>query len=143
MGLLPAIVKTRKARRFLEALTQTANVTAAAELAGVSRRALYKWRNANEDFARAWNEALELGLDALEDALMVRAKDGTTRPIYQQGKLVGHEQQFDNRAAEFILERRRPEVWGARLKVDVTVDIASRLAAARQKRLKVINDESS
>src|SRR5580700_4431629 len=35
-------------------------------------------------FSTAWDEALERGLDALEDEVMRRAKDGVAEPVYYQ-----------------------------------------------------------
>jgi hypothetical protein len=39
-------------------------------------------------FSTAWDEALERGLDALEDEVMRRAKDGVAEPVYYQGRVV-------------------------------------------------------
>lgn len=128
---LPVKVAARKREKFLAALSESASVRASCKLAGVSRQSVYTWRSKDESFLAAWDEAIELGLDALEDALQERAKDGTRRPIYQGGKLVGHEQVYDNRAAEFILRCRRPDRYGDRTSLDVhlTAELPARMAA--------------
>uniref|UniRef100_UPI001C125D70 hypothetical protein n=1 Tax=Chromobacterium subtsugae TaxID=251747 RepID=UPI001C125D70 len=45
----------------------TANVSATAKKARISRRHMYRLRKDNEDLAAAWQEAIALGTAALED----------------------------------------------------------------------------
>ena len=49
---------------------QTPSVSAAAEAAGVSRATVYAWAERDAKFARAWREAREVGLDAIEDSIL-------------------------------------------------------------------------
>ena|SRR5215207_1798964 len=49
---------------FLELLRETANVSASAAWAGISRRAVYKAREKSEEFREAWEDALEEATDA-------------------------------------------------------------------------------
>lgn len=130
-----ARVAAGRRERFLLALTEKPDVLAACKRAGLPRTTAYAYRRQHPEFMKAWDDALEQGLDALEHAYIARALNGTRRPVFQGGKLVGHEPQFNDRATEFILSRRRPDVWGERVKVDLTVDIAARMLAARQRRL--------
>ena len=67
--------KSEAAQReqFLAALSQTASVTRACEIANLPRRTVYNWRAMDPEFARAWEVALDLGTDALEDEAIRRA----------------------------------------------------------------------
>lgn len=61
--------------RFLAVLGSCGNITHACKLAKAGRTALYGRRKVDEEFARAWDEALEMGVGALEDEAMSRAFD--------------------------------------------------------------------
>lgn len=62
---------------FLAALENTGSVTAAAEAAGVHRTAAYKQRSGDKAFSQQWDEAIDQGADALEDAARKRAFAGS------------------------------------------------------------------
>ncbi len=64
---------TAQRRRFLEALAESCNVRASAQVAGVSVQALYAWRARHQGFARAWGEALRAGYEQLEERLLRHA----------------------------------------------------------------------
>jgi hypothetical protein len=59
-----------KEKRFLRTLSVTANVTLAAEEAGVSARACYWQRTRRPGFARRWDAALEEGVMTVEMQLI-------------------------------------------------------------------------
>jgi hypothetical protein len=65
---------------FLRVLGECGNVSASAEAAGIGRNALYDWRRDDPKFAAAWEEALVVGADALEDEAKRRAMDGSDAP---------------------------------------------------------------
>ena len=67
-----------KQRRFVAALAASGIVTQAARAIGVSMEALYKLRQrpGAEGFAAAWDEALRLGAERLEDCALERAMAG-------------------------------------------------------------------
>ena len=118
---------------FLMHLGRTGSVTFAAARASLPRRALYKRRAADETFAGQWEEALQLGVDRLQDDAMRRALQGTQRAVFRNGRQVGSVQQFDNRLLQFLLKAHRPETYGERGKPGVSplpFDLAQRLAAA-------------
>ena len=50
------------------------SVAAACDKAVVGRTAAYAWRKDDEEFAAAWDAAIEIGTDALEDEAVKRAK---------------------------------------------------------------------
>lgn len=59
---------------FLLILSQGNSITAAARAIGVSRQAIYNYRDHDAAFKRAWDNAIEEGLDTLEDEAIKRAK---------------------------------------------------------------------
>ncbi len=68
---------------FLAALMQHGNVSRAARAAKISRMQLYRERAAAPDFAKAWRDAQQIGLDSLEDVANTRArKDSDTLLIF-------------------------------------------------------------
>lgn len=100
--------------RFLDALSQTASVTRACEVASLPRRTVYNWRARDPAFAGAWEAALDLGTDALEDEAVRRAMQGTERPVYQGKTLVGHIRDYSDTLLIFMLKARRPEKYRER-----------------------------
>ena len=89
-------IRTSKNRkRFLAAIADSGNITAACDAARLSRAAMYAWRADDPSFAAEWDAALERGLDSLEDELMRRAKEGTAglsrRPTrWPHPRILGH-----------------------------------------------------
>jgi len=78
---------TRARDTFITLLAQGASITKASEEAGIARSTAYEWREADEAFAALWDEALEAGIDRLEDEARRRAVDGVERPVVAMGKL--------------------------------------------------------
>lgn len=70
---------------FLQALRETCNVTRAAQAAGVSTSTVYSHKDNDALFAERYNEALEEGLDMLEDNVRKRAFEGLIEPVFHQG----------------------------------------------------------
>jgi transcriptional regulator with XRE-family HTH domain len=66
-----------KQERFFEVLGDTANLTAAAAAAGVSRMTISNWRRKDAAFARRWAATLEEGYALLEMHLLGMALFGT------------------------------------------------------------------
>lgn len=64
-----------KARRqlFLDTLAATCNVRRSIEAAGMTSSGAYQLRRRDPDFAALWNEALAIGYQRLEEALLERA----------------------------------------------------------------------
>jgi hypothetical protein len=67
-----------KAKRelFLKTVAETCNVARAAHAAGVGKSTPYRLRRADPAFDALWREALLLGYDRLEEALLSRALEG-------------------------------------------------------------------
>lgn len=100
---------------FLEALAKRGNITESAAAAGVARRTVYQWRDADPEFASAWDDALEQAADAMEAELWRRAVEGVEKPIYQQGMQVGTVREYSDTLLIFRLKGARPEVYRERI----------------------------
>lgn len=105
-------------RALLDALAETANVTWACQATGVPRRTAYDWRDADPAFAKGWEEAVELGTDALEDEAIRRAHQGVDKPVYQGGRKVGTVREYSDTLLIFMLKARRPEKFKERAQID-------------------------
>jgi len=64
---------------FLNALREGHTVGFAAQVAGVSRRYVYRQRERSRQFAREWEEALQDGLERLLEMARARAADKTDK----------------------------------------------------------------
>lgn len=97
---------------FLEALEHSPDVSFACKMAGIARSTAYRRQQADEEFALAWHDALNVSLDKLVAALFRRA-------IAE-----------DTRAAMFLLKSHRPEVYGDRFQVQHQGELKHRVNAA-------------
>lgn len=116
-----------KGEKFLKTLRQTGgNVSRACKAEGIARRTAYDWRNDDADFAAAWDEAVEAGLDDLEQEAYRRAFRGTRKPVYQGGKLAGHVQEYSDTLAIFLLKGGRPNKYRDRQEIigNLNVDVS-------------------
>jgi hypothetical protein len=73
-----------------------------------------KWPEHDEEFAMRWRDAIEEGIDRLEDEAIRRARDGVKRPVFYMGQVVGHVQEYSDSLLKFLLEAKRPAVYRAR-----------------------------
>jgi hypothetical protein len=72
---------------FCAALASGAMVGEAAAEASINRATAYNWREADADFAAAWDEALQAGTEILEAEATRRAVHGVEEPVVYQGQL--------------------------------------------------------
>jgi hypothetical protein len=122
--------------RFLEGLAAGMSVTAAAALAGVHRDTAYGWKERDPEFAEAWMRARNAGTDRLEDEGWRRAFEGTERPVFQQGQLVGHIREYSDNLLMFLLRGRRPEYRdNSKLEVSGNLTLTHLVEQAAQRRI--------
>jgi len=100
-----------KRDRFIEVIAETANVTRAAEAIGVSRMRLYHLRKADEEFKKAWDDAVEIGVAALEDEATRRAVEGWEEPVFYQGQMTGTVRKFSDTLLMFRMKGQWPEKY--------------------------------
>ena len=99
---------------FIETLAATKCVDEACRRVGMSDTSAYELRGrpCGAAFARAWELALEVKLDRLEDSAIDRSINGVPRPIFYKGEQVGEYRHFDERLTMFMLRSRRPARFG-------------------------------
>lgn len=78
----------RWVKGFLVALSTTGNVRAACEATRIDRKTAYNRRDADEDFAAAWADALDEAADLLELEARRRAYEGVRRLKFDRGTLI-------------------------------------------------------
>lgn len=110
----------KRRREFVAALRESANVRSAAAAAGIDRQTAYNWRKELPDFARAWDDAIEDAIDTLEVEAIRRARDGVTKPVYQQKEHVGDVQEYSDTLMVVLLKAHRPAKYRERVEVDQT-----------------------
>lgn len=77
---------------FLQALALVPVVAHACKAAGIDRTTAYSARDHNEDFAKAWDDAMENGVDEAEAEAFRRAVQGFEEPVVYQGAVSYHVQ---------------------------------------------------
>jgi hypothetical protein len=94
-----------KMARFLDALAQSASVSAAAASVGMSRQSAYRLRArlSGQPFDYAWEAALEFGLQQLAHAALDRALNGVEEPVFHAGEQIGTRTRYDERLTMFLL----------------------------------------
>jgi len=129
-------------RAFLEVLTATANVTAAARAAGVSKVAAYNRRKLWPAFAAAWDAAIAEGYVRLE-TLLIGAATATLEPAPAPAACEMPEMSVDQAMNLLRLHRAsqrggRGQRYGWRRELpdieEVRAEIERRLAALRKAR---------
>lgn len=98
-----------KRAAFLKALEENGgNITAACKTARYARQTAYEARERDPAFAKAWDEAVERGIDALEDEALRRAHNGTLKPVFYRGEKCGSVREYSDTLLIFMLKAKRP-----------------------------------
>lgn len=102
--------------KFLDALRQTGNVTAACEAAYVDRRTAYREKKSNAEFSRAWDEALEIAIEGMELEARRRAVEGRDEPVFgriakDRDGVVGHIRKYSDVLLIFLLKAHKPAIY--------------------------------
>lgn len=100
---------------FLEALSAQPTVTSSCAYAGVSKKTVYRWRNASPPFAEAWDLALQIERDSFERNVRRWASTGlpiietrTEKEFDADGKVVKERTVTVEKA---IRSERLAELW--------------------------------
>lgn len=112
-GRTPRYREQRK-QKFLRALAECGVITDAAKVAGVERKTVYRWREQDPDFAKAWDEAEQEAADKLEREAIRRAVEGVEEPVFHQGKIVGYVRKYSDTLLIFLLKGYKPERYKER-----------------------------
>lgn len=133
---------------FLAELSKTGNVSAAARKAKVNRDSTYAARDYEEkqdptaraaamEFARAWDNAMEVAIDALEAEARRRAVDGTLEPVgWYKGESGGKVRRYSDTLLIVLLKGHRPEKYRENIHTEhagaVAVVTSDEMARARK-----------
>ena len=123
--------EAKKRETFLRALESTGSVFRACQIARLPRATAYRWRDADREFASAWQRSQQLGSDALQDEAIRRAVEGTARKKFYKGQPIidpetGEQYvEYDYSDALLIrmLEARRPDLFKPRSDMPVGTHI--------------------
>ncbi len=128
----------KKRTAFLISLIETGgNVSRACEVAGLARQRVYEWRTVDEQFALAWDEAVETGTEELEQEARRRAYSGVDEPVFYQGEACGTIRKYSDTLLIFLLKGRKPDKYRERFTIDVNkldADIERELALITARR---------
>jgi hypothetical protein len=97
---------------FIDSLAQCGSVTMAAHSVRMSARSAYALldKDGSDSFAKAWDQALMMGIDALRGAVMQRALKGGWVPVTRHGRVVGRRFRYFDRLACSVLSGRAMDV---------------------------------
>jgi len=101
--------------RFIEALADLGSVRAAAHAVNMAPEGAYLLRRHPEadEFRAAWDAALALGVQRLEDIAMDRALNGVEVPVYAYGNIVGTRTVYNDALLMFLLRNRAAHRFNA------------------------------
>ena len=103
MGRKPIKFTLEKRKRFLELLREfKGNVSATCRAMNINQVTPYDWRKRDPDFGREWKQVIEETTEELEREAYRRACEGTEKPVYQGGKLVGYQKEFSDTLMIFL-----------------------------------------
>jgi hypothetical protein len=132
-----------KLTAFCAALSETCNVGKACAAVGISRYTAYKWRKELPAFDEAWEEAMRVGVTALEDEAHRRAFEGVNKPLVHQGRftnlvdidgepvlddngnpVVASTKEYSDTLAIFLLKAHAPEKYRENSRVELSGNLA-------------------
>jgi len=107
-------------RAFIEALADTGSVTRAAGMVNIAQANCYALRRAPgaESFRRAWEAALDFGVQRLRDIAFERAIEGQLIPVFAGGKLMGYRRKHNDALLMFLLRQYGQDAEGRRTVVN-------------------------
>jgi hypothetical protein len=110
-----------KKAAFLSAFAELGTVTHAAIAAGIERTTHYRWVKEDDAYAKGFVEAEGKAIDSLEREARRRAIEGTEKPIYQGGQMVGTVREYSDTLLIFLMKGANPSRY--RERIDLTVDV--------------------
>lgn len=107
-------------KAFIEALADTGSVTRAAGLVNIAQRNAYALRRAPgaEEFRRAWDAALDFGVQRLKDVAFERAMNGELIPVFIGGRLRGFRRKYNDTLLMFCLRHYGQDTGGKRTTIN-------------------------
>lgn len=134
----------QRQRGFIEALADLGSVKAAAHAVNMTPEGAYLLRRHPEaaEFRRAWEAALKLGVQRLEDVAMERALYGVEVPVYHFGAVVGTRRVHNDRLLMFLLRNRAHKRFAADSHTNADAATQAQLARLKKQWRKEWDDEA-
>jgi len=101
-------------KEFLRMIAEFPSVLAACRALNISITAVHRAKLIDDDFAAAWNVAIDIGYDILEAEALRRAVLGVEEPVYDKGRIVGYVTKYSDSLLAFLLKGRRRQIYGER-----------------------------
>ena len=107
-------------KAFIEALADTGSVQIACRMVNMTTVGAYYLRRqpGAEAFRRAWEAALDFGVQRLKDEAFERAMHGQLVPVFAAGKLMGFRRKKNDRLLMFCLRHYGQDAQGRRVTVN-------------------------
>jgi hypothetical protein len=106
---------------FIRTLATTGIVGRAATAAGWTTSYAHGLKKSDPEFMEMWINAIDFATDALEEAARRRAVDGVVKPVFQQGRLVGHVTEYSDGLLTTLLKAKRPKEFRDNISLDAEV----------------------
>jgi hypothetical protein len=107
-----AVLAKKKRKVFLSVLAKTGRVSEAARAVGYTDTAtLQAFRRNDEEFAEAWNYALDAAAHVLEEEAIRRATEGVLEPVFYKGEVAGYKTNYSDTLLMFVLRGLKPGVY--------------------------------
>jgi hypothetical protein len=101
-------INTALRRKFVMLLAENGGIVKhACRDLSISPDKIYQERKKNPKFRKAWEAAIQRGIDRLEDEAKRRALDGHEEPIYYKGELCGYRRVVSDSLLALILKAYR------------------------------------
>jgi hypothetical protein len=112
--------KAKRQQAFIMAFMDCASIVKACKKSKVPRQTVYDWFEADDKFREAFDKASIAALGVLEDEAVRRAYEGTLKPVYQSGRLVGKVREFSDQLLIILLKARAPQKYKDRFAGELT-----------------------
>lgn len=119
-------------KAFIEALADTGSVSRAAAMCNMAQANAYTLRRAPgaEEFRRAWDAALDYGVQRLKDIAFERAIEGELVPVIAAGKVIGYRRKRNDALLMFCLRHYGQDAEGRRTTINYVSTRATAGASA-------------
>ena len=101
-----------KKAAFLEAYTESGNLSKAAEVVGINRASHYDWMRDDPQYPEAFAAAREQAIEIMEAELHRRAVEGVEEPVgWYQGEPGGTVRRYSDVLLMFLLKALKPSTY--------------------------------
>ena len=106
-------------RQILKQLEKTGNLRGSCAKFGVSEQTWFYHIKKDPVLKEMYDAAKGKALNRLTEVAHDRAINGTDKPVYYKGELVGHEKIYDNRLLETLLRAHDPDTYANKSQVQI------------------------